>query len=30
MKKDKKLYADYPRALRNFNKKLERVAALLL
>lgn len=30
MKKDKELYADYLRALRNFNKKLERVAALLL
>lgn len=30
MKKDKELYTDYLRALRNFNKKLERVAALLL
>lgn len=30
MKKDKELYAYYLRALRNFNRKLERVAALLL
>lgn len=30
MKKGKELYTDYLRALRSFNRKLERVAALLL
>lgn len=30
MKKDKELYMDYLRALRNFNLKLEKIASLLL
>ncbi|WP_455668869.1 tyrosine-type recombinase/integrase [Phocaeicola sp.] len=30
MKKDKELYLDYQQALRNFNKKLEKLSALLL
>lgn len=30
VKKDKELYTDYLRALRNFNLKLQRIAALLL
>ena len=30
VKKDKELYMDYLRALRNFNLKLEKIASLLL